>query len=123
VASPVECSRCARVLPPRGRSGDHVVARLTAPTAGRPARDHLVAASAHPCSVLKARPRWRGASKTLLARQRQAPCRPGVAFRRQTSRTTRGRTMDKAIATPCAVRTLALEKGRTGGTGYTSRYV
>jgi hypothetical protein len=31
--------------------------------------------------------------------------------------------MDKAIATPCAVRTLALEKGRTGGTGYTSRYV
>jgi len=76
-----------RSSPPAARlAGRPPVARVTGRTAGRPARDHLVAASAHLCSVMTGRLRWRGASESLLARRRQAPCRPGVAFGRQSDR-------------------------------------
>ncbi len=77
VAPPVERSRCAADRATAGPT-NWSYSELSP-------SDHVVAASAHSYSVTEARPRWRGASEILLARQWSAPCRRGVAFGRQST--------------------------------------
>jgi hypothetical protein len=88
VASPVERSRCAADRATAGPTNWSY--RELSPS------DHVVAASAHSYSVMEARPRSRGASEILLARQWLAPRRRGVAFGRQSDSTAARRLDDES---------------------------